>query len=106
MSLHFTSLGEASDLALKLLEVTTLLALVRIKIPPLRHAYETISYQFPGWGYNTSDKSPKPDPLDGLGHGTHVSGIIAGQADRLVGSLKAVDGCFVANSAQLCRSSA
>ncbi|OPB43456.1 serine endopeptidase [Trichoderma guizhouense] len=37
------------------------------------------------WGYNTSDKSPKPDPLDGLGHGTHVSGIIAGQADSYVG---------------------
>lgn len=70
------------DLGLKLLGVTILLALVWNKSPS--YTYDTLTYQSPGWGYNTSDKSPKPDPLDGLGHGTHVSGIIAGQADRLV----------------------
>ena len=33
---------------------------------------------------DSGDKMPDPDPLDHQGHGTHVSGIVAGQTDLYV----------------------
>ena len=33
------------------------------------------------WPYVGCDKIPDDDPMDQIGHGTHVAGIVAGKSD-------------------------
>ncbi len=36
------------------------------------------------WPIDGYDKEPDSDPMDQMGHGTHVAGIVAGKSDQYV----------------------